>query len=180
MRSWSVILTSQRLTVSKRRRLGREYGRLWVFVSLSSMCFHPSDYFQLLREYPDLERYCDCWPVDDLMQTHLKAIGARKRRYAKRATVNTLMVITFGAATQPDRPEIQVALFTRVVIICFMKNTNKSRWWPCSSDIKQPESAYSCTRKFSYQDYVIVLVQTYSITRSCIILSHVVALFYHT
>src|SRR5215471_8102663 len=93
MRSWSVILTSQRLTVNKRRWLGREYGRLWVFVSLSSMRSHPLACSQLLREYPNLERYCNCWPIDDLMQMRLKATVSSQRRQEKAIAVTALLGI---------------------------------------------------------------------------------------
>jgi hypothetical protein len=37
-------------------------------------------YFQLLSDYPYLEQYRDCWPINDLMQTRVKALGAQQRR----------------------------------------------------------------------------------------------------
>jgi hypothetical protein len=38
------------------------------------------NYFQLLKDYPDLKQYRDCWPINDLMQTRLRAIAAQQQR----------------------------------------------------------------------------------------------------
>jgi hypothetical protein len=45
---------------------------------------------QLVEEFPDLEKYVGCWPVNDLMKMRLKAKAAKVRRQVNAQAVDLL------------------------------------------------------------------------------------------
>ena len=75
----------------------RETVSVWITTILA---FTHCNHFQLLKYYPDLERYRDYWPIGDLMQIRLQALAAKQQRRQKpkastrrKAKVRVLMTL---------------------------------------------------------------------------------------